>query len=244
MHRFFSPSQDILDNKIIITDKNDIHHIKDVLRFKEKDEVIVFDEQGYDYRCFIEKISEKIILKIRDKCLPKQCKKAKITVACAIPKKSALDDIIDKLTQLGVDTIIPLISERVVVKLDEHKESLRLIRWQKIALSASKQCQRSEILTLGPVKNLTDVLSESGDFDLKLIPTCFAGKRKSLKDIINAAKPQNILVLIGPEGDFSPAEIDLAKRVGFIPVSLGDLVLRVETAAVAAVSFMRLNENH
>jgi len=82
------------------------------------------------------------------------------------------------------------------------------------------------------------VLAESEDFDLKLIPTLL-GERESLKNILTKPKCRNILVLIGPEGDFTPEEVALAKQAGCIPVSLGDLVLRVETAAIAAVSFIR-----
>lgn len=252
MHRFFSPSQNISDDEIIITDKNDTHHIRDVLRLKEKDKVIVFDERGCEYDCLIEKLSGKIVLNILDKRLPQRRKITKITVACAIPKKSRMDDIVDKLTQLGVDTIIPLLTERVVVKLDKDKEVLRLKRWQKIALSAARQCQTNAIPVIEPVKNIKDVLSKAKGFDLKLLPT-LSGRRKSLKEAINnlnrdsdhflknkkmVAVP-NILVLIGPEGDFSDEEVALAKKAGFIPVSLGDFVLRVETAAVTAASFIR-----
>jgi 16S rRNA (uracil1498-N3)-methyltransferase len=89
---------------------------------------------------------------------------------------------------------------------------------------------------------LKDVLSESADFDLKLIPT-LAAKGKSLKDIFADSKPKNVLVLIGPEGDFTDEEIGLALKAGFIPVTLGDLVLRVETACLAVASFIRLYEN-
>ncbi|PIP18804.1 MAG: 16S rRNA methyltransferase [Candidatus Omnitrophica bacterium CG23_combo_of_CG06-09_8_20_14_all_41_10] len=180
-------------------------------------------------------------MRIKSRRIPGELNvKLRLTIACAIPKKSKFDDIVDKLTQLGVYRIIPLKTERVVVKLDKRKEELRSKRWNRIALSASQQSQRNNIPVVEPVQKFKDVLVRSKDFDLKLIPT-LAGQRKSLPEVILSLLPMaKILVLIGPEGDFSDGEIKLALENGFIPVTLGDLVLRVDTAAIAVVSFIRL----
>lgn len=243
MHRFYCPSQNISSDKIIISDKFQVHHLKDVLRLKVGDEIIVFDGRGNEYRSIIEKVlSKTVMLEIKDRHKFIPVSKLQITVACAIPKKSKMDDIVDKLTQLGVDRIIPLKTERAIIKLDKHKEILRQERWKKIALSASQQSHRGTIPIVEPIKDIREVLSQAGDFDLKLIPT-LKGKQKSLREIFEEFHPTNTLVLIGPEGDFTPSEIDLAKQAGCIPVSLGDLVLRVETAAIALISYIRLNEN-
>lgn len=243
MHRFHIPSENISGDKITISDKKQVRHIKDVLRLKPKDKVTVFDTAGNEYTADIEKISSRNInLEIREKRVFKACEKFRITVACALPRKSKMDDIIDKLTQLGVDRIIPLKTSRVVVKLDRHKEMLCQGRWKKIAQSASEQAQRNTLPVIDAVKDISEVLSESGDFDLKLIPT-LGTERKALKEVFIRSRPDKVLVFIGPEGDFTDEEIDLAKKSGCIPVSLGNLVLRVETAAVSIVSFMRLYEN-
>jgi 16S rRNA (uracil1498-N3)-methyltransferase len=154
-----------------------------------------------------------------------------------------MDDIIDKLTQLGVDRIIPLETERVIVKWDKNQRVRHLERFQKIALNASQQSQRKALPVIEPIKDIKEVISTAAGYDLKLIPHLM-GERKTLKEIFIKNRPKNILVLIGPEGDFSSAEVALAKRAGFIPVSLGDLVLRVETAAVAIASFIRLYLNN
>jgi 16S rRNA (uracil1498-N3)-methyltransferase len=242
MHRFYISSQDISD-KISILDKGEVHHIKDVLRLKAKDKVIVFDARGNEYMADIERLTSwGISLKLKEKRTPVTSKKFQITVACAIPKKSKMADIIDKLTQLGVDRIIPLKTSRVVIKLDKYKEARHQQRWEKIAQNASEQCQRNTLPLIDAIKDMQDVLSESGRFDLKLIPT-LSGKRRSLKEVFTKSHPDNVLVFIGPEGDFTDEEIELARKSGCIPVSLGDLVLRVETAAVSTVSFMRLYEN-
>jgi 16S rRNA (uracil1498-N3)-methyltransferase len=240
MHRFYCSSQNISGDKITLEDKNQVYHLRDVLRLHPKDAVIIFDDKGNEYSCVIQKLCPKVSLDIKDKRLFSQNKQRfKITVACAIPKKAKMGEIIDKLTQLGVDEIIPLQTKRVIVNLDDKKKEIRLARWQKIALNSSLQSQRKQIPVVGPIKNIKEVLSQSADFDLKLIPALF-GRRRSLKYILKQSHPKNILVLIGPEGDFSPEELAMAIKTGCIPVTLGELVLRVDTAAVCVVGFIRL----
>ena len=238
MHRFYCAIQNISQDKIIISDKLQIHHLKDVLRLKPGNEIIIFDDKGNEYRSIIEKLlpnAVTVMIKDRQKFVP--ALKPRITIACAVPKKSKMDDIVDKLTQLGVERIIPLETERVVIKLDKHKRILRQKRWEKIALSASQQSQRSAVPVIEPIKDIKEVLSKLEDFDLKLIPT-LTDERKSLKEILTQVNPKNILILIGPEGDFTLEEIDMASKVGCIPVSLGELVLRVDTAAIAVISIL------
>lgn len=243
MSRFFSPAGNITKDSIIISDKDQVHHMKDVLRLKTKDEIMVFDDLGREYFCVIEKLSfEGAVLKIRHTKEANTIQRMRISVACAIPKKSKMDDIVDKLTQLGVDRIIPLVSERVIVKLDEKKKISRKERWEKIALSSAKQTQRAVSPVIEAPKSVEEVLAESGDFDLKLI-AALIGERKSLRSVLEKSKPKNILVLIGPEGDFTQDEVNIAKKAGCLLVSLGDLVLRVDTAAIATASFITLYEN-
>lgn len=241
MHRLYCPSQNISGNKIVIDNKDQVHHAKNVLRLTVNEGVVIFDDKGNEYRSILEKsLPKSMIFKIKDEKNPiLRPSKVKITVACAIPKDSRMDEIIDKLTQLGVERIIPLETERVIVKLDKHKGILRQERWKKIAFNASLQSQRNTLPILEPIKNIKQLLSDAGSFDLKLIPTLIE-ERKPLKEILEKSKPRNILVIIGPEGDFTTEEVNSAIKMGCIPVSLGDLVLRVETAAVAVVSFIRL----
>ncbi|MCX5695123.1 MAG: RsmE family RNA methyltransferase [Candidatus Omnitrophica bacterium] len=244
MHKFFVPAAGILADKIIIEDREQTHHIKNVLKLKVGEKVAVFDGSGNEYNCVIRELKNKIYLNIEKKIpADNSPEKVKLTIACAIPKKAKIDDIIDKLVQLGVSRIIPLMTERVVVKLDKPKEALRYERWKKIALSAAKQCKRNSLVVIEPVKDFKDLIKQSREFDLKLIPHLL-GDRQSLKEILAGSEASNILVLIGPEGDFSEREVSLAIAAGFIPVTLGDLVLRVDTAAIAAASFIRLYAHH
>lgn len=242
MQRFFSPVLDIIEGKIIIRDQVQLHYMRDVLRLKEKEEVILFDRSGLEYSCSVLEIQEKeICLKVKTKIMPKK-NALQLTVACAIPKHAKFDDLVNKLVQLGVTRIVPLETARVVVKLDEKKKDFRRRRWEKIAVSAAEQSQRNSLTVIDEVKKFKQFLSEVKGFDLKIIPH-LGGKRNSLKEVLSNGKYRNILVLIGPEGDFSDEEIALAKESGFIPVTLGDNVLRVDTAAIAADSFISLHEN-
>jgi 16S rRNA (uracil1498-N3)-methyltransferase len=243
MQRFFCFSQNISSDQIIINDRQQLHHLRNVLRLKTGEEIVVFDDKGREYSCIIEKLLPQkavITIKAMNKITP--FSKTYIALACAIPKKSKMDDIIDKLTQLGVDRIIPLVTERVIVRLNEHKKTLRKIRWEKIALNSAEQSQRNILPIVEPIKNIREVLSLAQEFDLKLIPTLF-GERRTLREVFSGTSAKSILVLIGPEGDFTDEEVGLAKKASFIPVSLGDTVLRVETAALCVASFIRIYEN-
>jgi 16S rRNA (uracil1498-N3)-methyltransferase len=240
MHRFYCPAKEITSDTITLSDSQQIHHIKNVLRLKPKSELIIFDDRKNEYLTSIEKIQpQRIALKIKTKINPTVTSRLKISLACAIPKKAKMDDIADKLTQLGVDRIIPLETECVIVKIASQKKSTRVERWKRIVLNACLQSQRKDLPIIEGIKNIDELLADASFYDLKLIFT-LQGERKSLKEILGQAKPRNVLLLIGPEGDFTPREVDLAIEKGCIPASLGDLVLRVDTACVSAASFIRL----
>jgi 16S rRNA (uracil1498-N3)-methyltransferase len=237
MNRFYI-SQTISGDTVTISDPVQLHHMRDVLRLEIGDEIAIFDSLGNEYLCTITRLDRaNAVLNIKNqKTAPP--KRLDITIACAIPKKARMDDIIDKLTQLGVDTIIPLNTERGIVKIEEdHNE--RLERWRKIALNASEQSHRNRLPYISPVKNFKEIFTNLAGYDLKLIPT-LVSESHPLSKVLSMVKPAHILVLIGPEGDFSPAEVNQALDAGFIPVSLGDTVLRVETAAVAIAGYLIL----
>jgi 16S rRNA (uracil1498-N3)-methyltransferase len=239
VHSFFCDHIAIADKKIILSDKKQIHHIRDVLRLKVNEQVKIFDALGNTYACRINQVHERIVLDIQKRLEPKMQEEVKITLACAIPKKAKFDEIVDKLTQIGVHSIIPLLTERVVVRWDRQKQFNQQKRWEKIALCACQQSQRSTLPRITPPQKIEEVLSFAQDFDLRLIPY-LSGKRKTLKEALGKGQPKNIIVLIGPEGDFTEGEVSAAKKAGFLPVGLGDNVLRVDTAAIAAASFITL----
>ncbi len=241
MHSFFVRKENISQDSIVIFDLSEVHHLRDVLRVKMKEKVIIFDEGGNKYLCCVEAITDKALLSIKERHPSGPAGRGlELTVACAIPKNSKMDDIIDKLIQLGVTRIIPLLTERVIVRLDRPKQASRIKRWEKIALAAAKQSHRVYLPVIEPIKDIREVLDASGAYDLRLIPTLAQPECYSLKQALDKVKAKNILVLIGPEGDFTDEEINMAKDKGFLPVTLGELVLRVETAAIAVASFVRL----
>lgn len=238
MHRFYI-AEVINEGKVSISDTEQLHHLRDVLRLKVNDEVIVFDSTGSEYTCFITELSKKQAILTVTARKRAETKKLKITIACAIPKKAGMDEIVNNLTQLGVDSIIPMGTERVIIRLDDSKKEAKLRRWRRIAQSAAQQSQRNCLPLIMPIMDIQSVVAHSQDFDLKLIPA-LSGTRKHIREALIESKPSNILVLIGPEGDFTPQEVELAKSAGFIPVSLGDSVLRVGTAATAVASYIKL----
>jgi len=238
MNRFYCSSADVSADSITIKDREQVHHIKDVIRLKEGERVFVFDDKANEFDCVIGRITlTQVVFAINKKISAAFSSRPSITIACAIPKHSKIDDIIDRLTQLGVDRIIPLMTERVIVRLDEDKKSAKRERWQKIAMAASKQSQRNTVAVVDDVTEVKALIANAQEYDLKLIPT-LPGERTSLKDTLSESQPKKILVLIGPEGDFTSGEISFAKKAGFIPVSFGDFVFRVETACLYIASIL------
>jgi 16S rRNA (uracil1498-N3)-methyltransferase len=238
MHRFFIDRVDGVT--AVVSDAGQLHHIRDVLRLKKNDKVIVCDGEGNEYAGVITSITKKqTAVKVTAAKAPRP-RKIELTIACAIPRGSRMDDVIDQLTQLGVARIIPMETERGVVKPDDAGKESRLKRWRKIAQSAARQSQRSNVPVIEPVTGIADVITRSAAYDLRLIPH-LTGERTSIKDILSANKPKDIIVLIGPEGDFTPEEVALALKAGFVPVSLGDTVLRVATAAAAVAACIKFS---
>jgi 16S rRNA (uracil1498-N3)-methyltransferase len=236
MHRFYV-SQKIVGLSIIISDDGCVHHIKNVLRLQIGDKVTIFDGDGDEHICIITGLEKNQAL--MDKISTKKARPElyKITIACALPKKSKMDEIIDKLTQLGVYAIVPLITERVILKINENTDS-RLERWRKIALNAAEQSQRNRLPQILPVTSFKDLLARSNQYNLKLLPT-LEGERTSIRDVIPIPVSTSILVVIGPEGDFSPQEVRQSIDSGFIAISLGENVLKVDTAAIAVASYLK-----
>jgi|ERR1017187_540921 16S rRNA (uracil1498-N3)-methyltransferase len=230
MHRFYLPN---LQEPTLSPEET--HHALHVLRLKVGDTLNVFDGRGHEAQCSIAEITKDsvrltILQHSSTPSLP-----CRITLAQAIPKKS-MDLIVQKTTELGVASIVPLVSERSVVKLDE--DSKRIDRWREIALEACKQCGNNWLPEIHPPRKTREFLNSPGSFDLKLIAS-LQPDSKLLKPILgDAATPKSVLILVGPEGDFTPAELGLAKSAGCLPLSLGPLVLRAETAAIYTLSIL------
>jgi 16S rRNA (uracil1498-N3)-methyltransferase len=242
MLRFFSPQKNISKDQILITDSSQIHHLKDVLRKKVDDQLEILDEFNNVYECRIKAISkESVTVKINKIRELSVNRKAKIALACAIPKKNKFDFIVEKTTELGVDRIIPLITSRTIVKLDEAQALKKVSRWQKISLEAAKQSKRISLPVIDTPIKFTDLAKNFKDFDCLLMPNLSSIERINFLDLSKKTKDKNnILLLIGPEGDFTNQEIELAKNSNALMISLGDTVLKVETAAIVCVGMLTI----
>jgi 16S rRNA (uracil1498-N3)-methyltransferase len=237
MHRFYVDK--VQSGQAVIADKEQLHHLRDVLRLKPGDEASISDGVGNDYAGRVTSVGKhqadldvKLVRAARENPV-------KLTLAVAIPKNSRFDEIVDYLTQLDVERLIPMRTDRVVVKLDDAGAAGKHQRWLKIAQNAAQQSRRSRIPEITPVTDFAKVIESASGYDVKLIPH-LSGDRKLIREILaDAPLAARIIVLIGPEGDFTPEEVDIALANGFLPVSLGDTVLRVATAAIAAASYIK-----
>lgn len=238
MAKFFIKPNQIQDNSISITGE-DVNHIKNVLRKKQGDEIIVCDGVSTDYHCKILKLEkENIILEILDKNILNVEPDIKIDIFQGLPKSDKMELIIQKATELGVNKIIPLETKRVVVKLDEKTKTKKLERWQKIAGEAAKQCQRTYIPVIDNVCAIKNMVEKFAEYDIVLL-AYEKENNNSIKSIIkNLAKPSKIAVVIGPEGGFEEEEVNyLCSALNKVKsVSLGPRILRTETAGIAILS--------
>ena len=222
MHRFYLPNF-----QPPTLSAEEAHHCLTVLRLKPGDAVNVFDGRGQEAQCRFNENGRLTILQ-QSKTPPLPCR---ITLAQAIPKRN-MDLIVQKATELGVSGLVPLISERTLKRPTGTPE-----RWREITLEACKQSGNNWLPEIQAPQEARAFLESPGTFDLKLIAS-LQPDSKPLKEILAGVSPRSVLILIGPEGDFTPAELASAKSAGCLPLSLGPLVLRAETAALYALSIL------
>jgi 16S rRNA (uracil1498-N3)-methyltransferase len=239
MARFFLPRQQIQDHRATIAGA-ELNHLRRVLRLRREDRVVVFDDAGWEYEGIIRSLSDDYgeIEIIRSYRVNNESP-LKTILALGLTKGEKMDWVVEKATELGVHTIVAFVSSYTVPKLNERKVAQRSERWQKIAISAAKQCGRvriPEILALTEFRDLVQAVSRDA---LRLLfwEKEFEQGVFKLKDNRTIGE---VVVVIGPEGGFSAQEAALALEQGFKPVRLGPRILRTETAAVAALSAVQL----
>lgn len=238
MPQFFIKSQNINDQIITLDEKSDIKHITDVLRRKEGDEVLFIDENEILYTARILEFSKNILTaQILSSEKSIRSLKTDITLVQSILKSAGQDFAVQKATELGVKTIQPITSKYTVVKIENPKDGAKKVeKWQKISFESCKQCERSKAPEIAGIKHLKEVLD--ADFDIKI--ACVERSAKtSLKEFLRTTPcPQGakIAVFIGPEGGWSDEEIGLFAKHKIAQVSLGNMILRAETAVITALS--------
>jgi len=268
MQRFFTEPKNVKNGEIYMVG-DDVNHMKNSLRMKVGEQLEVCDSAGKVYLCQIDEYlqgkerAEKnnkqfkgnqqakadqsvknvkplaVVLKIEkewqnDTELPNQ-----IYLFQGLPKSDKMELIIQKAVELGVHQIIPVSTNRAVVKLDEKKSTKKVSRWNSISESAAKQAGRGIIPKVNEVMTYEEALEVAKNLELILFPYELATDMASTKEILQSAKSnQKIGVFIGPEGGFEQMEVEKAIEAGATPITLGKRILRTETAAITMLSLL------
>lgn len=229
MQRYFVKEK---SNDNFILSDSDKHHIKKVMRCKNNDKIeVVYEKQVYI--CNIDDI-ESLKLSIIESCFEERELEVELTIAISLVQEQKFDLILQKLTELGVNNIIPVKTERSIVKIDSSKEEKKLSRWKTICKEASEQSHRNTIPQVGKIITLKELLNNKKDVNL----ICSLNdKTKPLNSYLKE-DIKSVLFVIGPEGGFSPKEEQLLMDNGFECTTLGKRVLRVETAAIYVASII------
>ncbi len=246
MHRFYCPQLNLDNPQVLITDPKELHHLRNVLRLKRGDTLTVFNNQGEEATGRIDNVQLTKVTVAIESVRKDKPDFPVIVLACAIPKKSKFESIIEKATELGVDEIIPLKTKRTQIELKGERLVKKIVRYQDVAVNAAKQSQRLRVPVIRPIADFASTLESLAKETTVFIPSLPGGvERKNILEAFRAVpSPSRVVFLIGPEGDFTPQEYDLARAHGCIGVSLGKTVLKVETAAVVAVACAQLWFRH
>ncbi len=240
MYRFFVEPDQVGEKEIRILG-GDVNHIKNVLRMKPGEEILISSQENLEYTCYIDKLEDEQvtahIMYVQEAGyeLP-----SKLYLFQGLPKGDKMELIIQKAVELGVHQIIPVASKRAVVKLDKKKEEKKIARWQAIAQSAAKQSKRMYVPKVGEVLSFSQALAFARNLDVVLLPYELAKDMDGTRKIIGQIKRgQSVGIFIGPEGGFEEAEAEAAvKEANARVITLGKRILRTETAGLTVLSVL------
>ena len=240
MHRCYLPQADFAAGTLCI-EGEEAHHALRVMRLRVGDECEVFDGAGQAARVqVLSGHGSSMTVQVQE-LLPPMPPVAGITLALAVPKGNNMDLIVQKAVELGVSRIVPLITERTIVRLSGKDAAAKADKWRRTVLEACKQCG---VNTLPVVEEPQPykLFLQRGDLPALKVQCAIVPHARPLRDVLEegrAAAQRDCVLLIGPEGDFSPAEYAAAEQGGYIPTGLGPIILRVETAVFMAVAAAR-----
>ena len=228
MANFFIDRENI-SGKMAYIRGEDAVHISRVLRMKKGDRVVLCDGEGMFYQARLTSFKEsEVTAEIEDVTRAESEPDVKITLFQAIPKNPKLEIIVQKLTEIGAVRIVPVNTVRAVAKLEKESKNERL---RKIAREAAKQSRRGIVPEIDNPINFEEAVKKAATYDLKII-AYEEEKDVSLKEVLRRSKPKKAAIMIGPEGGFDRSEVLLAEKNGIIPVTLGNRILRTETAGL------------
>ena len=228
MQRYFTNSK---NNNNFILSNDDLHHIKNVMRMKDNTKIeIVYHNELYIASVYFN--NQEIIIKEEEKIKTKITTRNTITLIVPLLKEQKMDYILQKATELQVDTIIPIALTRCIVKLDNKKEDKKIERWEKICKEAAEQSKRLTVPNITKLSTIKEILKLDGK---KLICSTKI-KENCLSNILPNIIKENIVFIFGPEGGFDSKEETLLIENDYIPISLGNTILRTETAPIYILS--------
>ena len=242
MHRFYLPPASTRGDSLRL-DGREAHHALHVLRLQRGDLVTVLDGVGNEFLCAVETSSRHAVtlsVSLKNFTPPLPCS---ITLLQAVPRGKIIESIIQKAVELGARRIVPLLTERVVTQLDKEDAAVKREKWQQVAIEAIKQCGAAWLPQIEAPMTTERYLARKEKFDLSLVGSLQKERRHPREcfrefQAKHGRLPQSVGVWIGPEGDFTPEELEAIQASGALPISLGRLVLRFETAAIYCLSIL------
>ncbi len=242
MHRFFLPPDQCRGESLRLAGR-EAHHALHVLRVKRGERVTVLDGAGGEYLCDVANTSkDSLTLTVHTRKTHPQLA-CPVTLLVAIPKGKLIESIIQKAVELGAAHIVPLLTDRVITQLDDDGAEAKREKWQHVAIEAVKQCGAAWLPQVAAPIAIKDFLAAKNLPELTLVGS-LQTERRHPREIFSefrtqhARLPQSVGVWIGPEGDFTLAELQAIEAAGARPITLGELTLRVETAAIYCLSIL------
>ena len=247
MHRFYLPPEHTNVQRLQL-DGREAHHAVKVLRLQPGEPVTVLDGKGHEFLCRVESISRQALsLEVMEKRIV-PAPPCHITLLVGIPKGKIIENIIQKSVELGAYRIIPLLTERVMTQLDDEGSEQKREKWQNVAIEAIKQCGAAWLPEIEAPQSIAVALARNEKIDLPLVGAlssphrhpreCFAEFRR-----LHGRPPRTASLWIGPEGDFTPEELQAIQQSGAQPITLGNLTLRVETAVIYGLSILNYEQS-
>jgi 16S rRNA (uracil1498-N3)-methyltransferase len=240
LKRFFV--EEIGDGKgALILRGTEANHIRTVLRMTPGDRLVLIDSRGARYEALIVSVDRHEVVVNLERPLPSPPPSpVEITLCQALLRSHSMDLIIQKTSELGVDRVLPFVSERTVVKPDEQALASKLRHWREIALSATKQSGRLKPADIDPLSTFSELMDLWRGEEIIKIVLWEDESVQNLKSLLRSPRSRRKAVgVIGPEGGFSKEEIEEAREAGFVSASLGHRILRSETAAVTLVALLQ-----